>query len=64
MEESIMAKIIALHIYPTFEELFESFPEESFGGIAMEDLVESIYRYYSREDEVRFGVVGIEFQLI
>ena len=64
MEESAMAKIIGLHVYPTFEELFGSFSPESFGGIAMEDLVESIYRYYSKEDEEKFGVVGIEFQVV
>lgn len=64
MKESAMAKIVGLHFHKTFQELFESFPPESFGGIAMEDLVESIYKYYSKDDEEKFGAVGIEFRLI
>ena len=60
-EEKVLVRVIALEKYDTFSELFDAFPPEDFGGTGKENLM-SIYQYYSKEDEVKYGVVGIQFE--
>jgi len=62
--EFLNVEIINLHITENFIELFNSFPSSSFGGESTEDLVKSIYQYYSKDDEEKYGVVGVELKLI
>lgn len=61
-EEKVFVRVVSLEKYGTFSELFDSFPPEDFGGVDKENLM-SIYQYYSKEDEQKYGVVGIRFEL-
>ncbi len=61
--ESVLVEITNLYSFNNFEKLLSSFPASDFGGKDLTDLL-SIYKYYSKEDESKYGVVGIEFKLI
>ncbi len=63
--EKIEVKIISLHIHPTFKNLFEHFSPSNFGdGLILKDRVDRMLKYYSLEDEEKFGVIGIKIHLI
>ena len=49
--EKLEKRIVALHTFPSFEAMFEQFPEER---------VSNVYQYYTPEDEQKYGVVAIE----
>jgi ASC-1-like (ASCH) protein len=61
--EMIRTKVIDLLKYKMFPELFDISPAEDFGGRDKEDLM-SIYKYYSKDDEQKYGVVGIKLKLL
>lgn len=64
--ETVTTKVTALYVKPSFESLYNSFPIESFGGgigDTAKTLTENIYRYYTKEQERTFGVLGIEIIL-
>ena len=46
-------KVIALYTFPTFEAVYEQFPEER---------INNVYQYYTREEEQKYGVVAIELK--
>lgn len=62
--ENFVARVTALLVQPTFNELFSSQPPHLFGGETKQELLEAVFKYYSPEDEKNFGVVGIKLQLI
>lgn len=65
--ETLKVKIIGLYKFKSFEELYSSFPLRDFGylnNISKEKLLEMIYEIYSKEDEMKFWVLGIKFELI
>ncbi len=62
-EQIIRVKITNLFHYPTFSQLFDAFPATMFGGINKDDLM-GIYKYYSKDEEAKYGVVGIQVKFI
>ncbi len=52
----------AIYRYAAFDELFSDFPASYFGGNSKKELSEEIHQFYS-EEENKFGVVGIKFEL-
>jgi len=62
--EKIFSTILNLYTYDTFSDLFESHPPSTYGGTSKEESLKNIQQYYAKEDERKFGVVGIEFSLI
>jgi ASC-1-like (ASCH) protein len=63
LQETISAEVVGLLRYPTFSALFADFPPQIFGGESMEALEKLIYSFYSKEDEVKYGVLGIRIRL-
>lgn len=61
--EMIKTKVINLLHYDTFEELYSSRSPYAFGGNNTQNLIDSIYAFYSKEDEAEYGVLGIELKL-
>ncbi|MBQ8685338.1 MAG: ASCH domain-containing protein [Clostridia bacterium] len=61
----ISARVVALHLFPSFAELFSSkqFGKCGFNGASIEDAVKRMYTFYTPEEEERWGVVGIELKL-
>lgn len=64
-KEKIETKILALHQYPSFEELYKHFDKISLGYLEDEEANPTdMSKYYSEEEQEKYGVVGIEIQLI
>lgn len=65
-EEVIQTKIIALHRYMTFRDLFssEQFSKCGFKGMSADESVKCMRKYYSEEAEKKYGVIGIELQIL
>lgn len=63
----INSRVIALHIFPSFEELYASLPLLKC-GYTKEDIhtahSSDMDAYYSKEKQKEYGVVGIEIELI
>lgn len=63
--EKISVKVIKLHLFTNFKELYKHFDKISF-GYNENDIANSIdmNKYYSNEEQEKHGVVGIEIMLI
>ncbi len=63
--EEIYAKVIKLHVFPSFKELYESLPLDKCG---YDDVGDAKYKdmedYYSITEQEQYGVVGIEIILL
>lgn len=63
--ENIVTTIVkGLLRYQTFKELFADHNPAMFGEESRDFLLSQIKSFYSDEDEQKFGVVGIRFELI
>ena len=65
-DTTLEATVIKLHLFDSFESLYRSLPLGLCGYT--EENIESAHhtdmdKYYSREEQSRFGVVGIEIKL-
>ena len=61
--EIIKVEVINLHKYSTFEELFSKFDHKRF-GLKDSDDASIMNNFYSREDQEKYGALGIEIKLI
>ncbi|HCC83733.1 TPA: hypothetical protein DEP96_02705 [Candidatus Uhrbacteria bacterium] len=61
--EEVLTVVTGLLRYPTFSALFMDFPPEIFGVSSIEILEEAIYKFYTKQDEAAYGVVGIQVEL-
>ncbi len=62
-EDKIVAKVIGLLRYPSFEDLFTNNDPAKFGGDSVPWLINQIRQFYSEEDEKKYGVIGIQIKL-
>lgn len=62
--ENISVKVIKLHLFNNFEELYKKFDKISL-GYKENDIANSndMNVYYSNEEQEKYGVVGIEIKL-
>lgn len=62
--EKLQTKVIALHRFDSFQELYTSLPKEKL-GYKSDETSESNHMddYYSREEQEKYGVIGIEIRL-
>ena len=58
--EIMFVKITNLYHFENFEELFNHFDNSTLGG----ETYEEMYDYYSKEDESKYGVLGIEIKVL
>ncbi len=62
--EKISAKVIKLHLFNNFEELYKQFDKFSLGYKENEIAsANDMSIYYSKEEQEKYGVVGIEIKL-
>lgn len=61
--EKLSVDIINLHKYPSFEELYKHFDKVEM-GYNKDDIAESkdMEAYYSKEEQEKYGVLGIEIR--
>ena len=63
--ETITTQIIALHVFKNFDELYKNFNKTKLGYLENEDAKpEDMEEFYSKDEQLKFGVVGIEIKLI
>jgi ASC-1-like (ASCH) protein len=60
----VTTSVRALYLYPDFESLFSDFPPSHFGGNSRETLLEEIENFYSKDEQAKFGVIGIKIELV
>ncbi len=64
-EKHLRVKVIALHHFPSFAELYRSLPLTKCGYAEGEEAhSDDMLEYYPRERELRYGALGIEIELI
>ena len=62
---AIVTKVKALHIYKSFEELYKHFDKTALGYLEDEEANPSdMEKYYSKEEQEKYGVVGIELEKV
>ena len=65
--ERLLCKVVAVHIFDSFESLYRALPLTKCGYTKEEAESASssdMAQYYTPDEQRRFGVVGIEFILI
>lgn len=63
--EKIQAVVLALHVYPSFEDLYNKFDKAQLGYDEWEiALYTDMEQYYMPTEIEKYGVVGIEIKLI
>lgn len=65
--ETIRVKVLALHRFPSFKELYDTLPLEKCGYCKSEitaDSYKDMLKYYKESDQLLYGVVGIEFEKV
>jgi len=63
-QKKAKTRIVALHRAASFAELLDQFPINKFGSESKEQMLAALKKFYSDEEEKKFGVVGIEVKLI
>lgn len=64
-EEKIVVEVVNLHKYDSFLELYKHFDKVSMGYDEDEDAdPKDMEQYYSKEEQDKYGVLGIEIKLI
>jgi ASC-1-like (ASCH) protein len=58
--ETLKTKVVGLHRFQTFEEMFWRMDLKKFGGESKEWLLNQISEFYPKHEQDKFGVVGIE----
>lgn len=63
--ETLVCNVKCLYTFPYFEELYKHFDKVSIGYDEDETAdFKDMEQYYSKEDEIKYGTVGIEIELI
>jgi ASC-1-like (ASCH) protein len=62
--ETIRAEVIGLLNYKTFFDLINDFSATDFGDDDKEILLEKIYTFYTKEQEIKHSVLGIKIKLL
>ena len=62
----IVAEVIALHRYASFAELFDTELKDKsgFSAYTKEEAVQKMREFYFIDEEERYGVLGIELQVV
>lgn len=65
--KKVMTEVVALHLFPSFQDLFAALPLKKC-GYSGDALKHASYKdmelYYSPEEQLQYGVVGIELRLL
>lgn len=63
--EKITAEVEAVNLFDSFLSLFKSplFSKCGVRGMSVNEAADGMYQYYTRENEKKYGVVGIEIKI-
>lgn len=57
--ESITVTVQELFLYPNFTAMMSELPVQWFGHTKSQDAIDEIDKFYSADDQKKFGVVGV-----
>lgn len=64
-EDKIYTRVVGVHIYPTFKELYRDYRKEELGyGVDEIASPKDMEEYYPLSEQQKYCVVGIEVRLI
>jgi ASC-1-like (ASCH) protein len=63
-EHTVRTRVKGLLRYPSFKELFSELDPGLFGCESQDLLLAEVRQFYSTEDEQKYGVVGIEIEVV
>ncbi|HEX4103915.1 MAG TPA: ASCH domain-containing protein [Candidatus Paceibacterota bacterium] len=63
-KRKVMSEVVALHQFRSFGDLFKRFSVVALGGNTKDEVFSALRKFYSPEDEEKYGVVGIEIKLV
>ena len=63
LDDTVTTRVAGLLRYSTFSAMFTDFPASLFGGESKDALEEQIYNFYSKDDEAKYGVLGIRISI-
>jgi ASC-1-like (ASCH) protein len=66
-DESIKARVIEIFVFDSFAKMFEAIGPEQFGhdkSLTVEQRVNMQRKYYTEEEEKRYGVVAIKIKTV
>ena len=61
-DDKLLAKVVGLLRYKSFEDLYKDYSPEATGSDTKDDR-KLMRKYYSEEDEKKFGVLGIRIKI-
>ena len=61
--EKLITEVVGLHRFKNFETMFEKMEPTKLGGESKEWLLDQISAFYSKEEQEKFGVIGIEIAI-
>lgn len=66
IEDHLRAKVVALHKFTSFKQLFSSdlTPQTGFYGYTIEEAIEKMREYYDETNENKYGVLAIEIEVL
>ena len=63
--ETLKTKVVALHKFPSFKQLYDRFDKTVLGYKTNEHAdCKDMEQYYTKEEQNKYGIVGIEINLI
>ena len=62
LTETVVAKVVALLRYPTFNDLMNDLSPQYFGHQKKEDALSEIEAFYSPQEQQKYSVLGIKIQ--
>lgn len=62
-QQKIVTVVEDVYPFPSFKELYAAFDPSVFGAESKDDYI-NMYTYYTPEDEEKYGVVGIQINVI
>jgi ASC-1-like (ASCH) protein len=57
--QTLRVKVVDLLRHASFSDLYDSAAPEKFGGESKEGLMKLIRQFYSKNEEIKYGVLGI-----
>ncbi|MEK7096550.1 MAG: ASCH domain-containing protein [Patescibacteria group bacterium] len=61
---TVRTKVISLHNFDTFADMVNEMGSSKFGWIDEIQMLNEIYKYYTKDDEKKYSVLGIEIKKI
>ena len=62
LEQKVLTYVEGVYHFSNFRDLCYAFDPVEYGSVDREEYIE-MYKYYSKEDEAKFGVLGIRIKV-